>query len=270
MALSWLIDSPALIKILIFFLMWVGLWLPIAIVSAMALNWHPPQPLQPQQKLVLLASLYLVVPLLVGGITYLEQVPMKEYGLMGTRQIGVSIAIGCSSAGLSLMLLSAVQWLLGSIDWKNQPNQIPPWTVLSLGGLAVWISATEEVVFRGFLQTQLQQDYSLWVAAAIASSIFALSHLLWNLRDTVPQLLGLWVMGMVLTLARINDQGLLGLGIGLHAGWIWGIGLIEQMFIPAQNPRLPSWIMGSLNRPLGSVLAVLMLLMVGMVLALSR
>ena len=89
--------------------------------------------------------------------------------------------------------------------------------------LGLWISTTEELIFRGFLQNELNQDYPVWVAGAIASLIFAVTHLLWERQETLPQLPGLWLMGMVLTLARWADGGSLWLACGLHAGWIWGL-----------------------------------------------
>ncbi len=271
MELSGLIHQPALIKILIFFLAWVGIWLPIAMVSAILLNWHPPQPLRPQQKIILLASLYLIAPLLLAGVADLEQRSVWEYGLIKISQMGGSISNGLSLGAFSLVLLYGVQWLLGAIAWKHAPTadaqkataSLQPITfrlILGVGILACWISATEELVFRGFLQSQLQQDYPIWAAAAIASAIFALSHLLWNLEDTVPQLPGLWLMGMVLTLARICNDGSLGLAMGLHAGWIWGIALTERIFLPSTTARLPHWIIGSMNQPLASISSWVMLL----------
>ncbi|PSB39766.1 CPBP family intramembrane metalloprotease domain-containing protein, partial [filamentous cyanobacterium Phorm 46] len=49
---------PAIVKIILFFSTWTVAWIPAAIVVAIALKWHPPQPLE-NKKLPLLASLYL-------------------------------------------------------------------------------------------------------------------------------------------------------------------------------------------------------------------
>ncbi len=120
------------------------------------------------------------------GIANLEQHSFSEYGWVATRHSGVSISFGLIMGGLSLALLYGVQWKLGAIDWRSAPTvetqpptasspRLPRGLIGSLGVVGFWISATEELVFRGFLQFQLQQDYSIWVAAAIASTIFALS-----------------------------------------------------------------------------------------------
>lgn len=271
MELSSLIDQPALLKILIFFLIWIGIWLPIAVVSVILLNWHPHQSLHPQQKIIFLVPLYCMVPFLLAGVAHLEQHSFLDYGWIGTRQMGVSISLGFIIGGLSLALLFVTQWQLGGIDVPH-PQTVetqqtaafsPGFTlggVIPIGLIAFGISAIEELVFRGFLQFQLQQDYSTWSAAAIASIIFALSHLIWNWKDTVPQLPGLWLMGMVLTVACICNNGSLGLAIGLHASWIWGIALTEQLFVPSSTPDLPQWLVGRINQPLASLSSWMMLL----------
>ncbi|ERT07387.1 CAAX amino terminal protease family domain protein [Lyngbya aestuarii BL J] len=50
-----LLNAPAIIKVALFFGVWGLVWLPIAVVTAKALNWHPPQPLKEEQKPFFLA-----------------------------------------------------------------------------------------------------------------------------------------------------------------------------------------------------------------------
>jgi len=132
----------------------------------------------------------------------------------------------------------------------------------------MWISATEELIFRGFLQTILQQDYSMLIAAAIASFIFAIAHLIWAAKETLPQLPGLWLMGMVLTLARIADNGSLGLAIGIHAAWIWGITTVDTEGAIKPTSRVPEWITGIAAKPLAGAAGILLLLATAAVLLL--
>ena len=141
--------------------------------------------------------------------------------------------------------------------------------VLPILLIAFWISSTEELIFRGFLQKQLQQEYSVWVATLIASTIFALSHLLWELRHTFPQLPGLGLMGMVLTLACVSNGGSLGVAIGLHAGWIWGMSSLDTLGGVKATEKVPEWVTGLGGQPLAGVSAIVMLLMVAGVLDLS-
>ncbi len=73
-------------------------------------------------------------------------------------------------------------------------------------------------------------------------------------------------MGMVLTIACHSDRGSLGLAIGLHASWIWGIALSERLFVPGVTPAVPPLIGGRMNQPLASLSSWIMLLILAGVL----
>lgn len=268
-----LLSLPAVVKVMAFFVAWVGLWLPIAIPSAIALNWHPPQPLE-NKKLPLLASLYLIVPLIIRGAIWVEGWSFADLGLVAPPQILISLGLGVSLGVLSIATLFAIQRALGWISWQSDQEKIihpilsifQPSLLLTLL-LGLWISGTEELIFRGFLQNLLQQDYSIFMAGAIASLIFAAAHLLWEVQETFTQLPGLWLMGMVLTFARICDGGNLGLAIGLHAGWIWVIASLDTAKIVAYTGRVPEWITGIKAQPLAGVAGIFFLAMTAAILA---
>lgn len=266
-------SMPAIIKVIAFFAAWLCLWLPVAIPTAIALNWHPPQPLG-NKKLPLLATLYLIVPLILWGGTWVENWSFSDLGLVAKPEILVSLGFGFSLGVLSIGTLFAVQRALGWIGWKQGEEKeidallsiFQPSLLLTLL-LGLWISGTEELIFRGFLQNLLQEDYSVLMAAAIASLIFAGAHLLWEVRETITQLPGLWLMGMVLTFARVCDNGDLGLAIGLHAGWIWVIASLDAAKIIAYTGRVPEWITGIKAQPLAGVAGIFFLLMTAGILA---
>jgi membrane protease YdiL (CAAX protease family) len=263
---------PAIVKVIVFFSTWICLWLPAAIVLAIALKWHPPQPLG-NKKLPLLASLYLIVPFILWATTWIESASFADWGWDLQPATLISSLLGLTLAVVSLAILFGVQLTAGWIELQNSKVQtetgetiINPWasilkpsTLLTLL-LAVWISATEELIFRGCLQNLLQQDYSILTAGAIASFIFAIAHLIWAAKETLPQLPGLWLMGMVLTLARIADNGSLGLAIGLHAGWIWGITTVDTAQVINQTNKVPEWITGIAAKPLAGAAGILLLL----------
>ena len=267
-----LLNAPAIIKVALFFGVWGLVWLPIAIGTAKALNWHPPQPLKEEQKPFFLASLYLIVPFLVGYLSQVENLSFSSYGWFWQISTGISIMIGLSVAILSLVVLLAFEWILGWINWQSQPPlELTTSTkssnlfsavcsLLSILLLALWIGATEEFVFRGFVHYHLQQDYTFAIAAPITSLIFALTHLIWNIKETIPQLPGLWLMGMVLTLACVCDQGL-GLAIGLHAGLIWGIASVQTLGTLTYTRRVPPWVTGIADQPLAGGMGITILLM---------
>jgi membrane protease YdiL (CAAX protease family) len=263
-----LMASTALLKIATFFIAWVALWLPLAIPIATLLKWHPLKPLAAEQKLPLLAALYLIAPLILWGVSWVEGVPFSNYGLDGKLAVLISLGQGLGLAVLSLIIVFIGQWLLGWLEWHSENLQRLGKVLLPVLLLGLWIGVTEELVFRGFLVNELQQDYSVWVAAAISSVIFALLHLIWEQQNTLPQLPGLWLMGMVLVLARWVDGGSLGLAWGLHAGWIWGLTCLDTAELISYTGKGPTWMTGLGENPLAGVAGFLCLLGVGALLLL--
>ncbi|OLP15713.1 abortive phage infection protein [Leptolyngbya sp. 'hensonii'] len=256
-----LTETPALAGVSVFFILWLALWLPIGIPLAAFLSWHPGKPLTVQQKLPLLASLYLVIPLVFWVVTKAQSIPFSAYGLAWDRGTLTSLSWGLAVSLLSLIVLFSLEKLLGWMQWQPQETGRLISVALPMFFLAMWVGGTEELIFRGFLQTHLQQGYAAGVAAAIGSLIFAFSHMLWEGRAAVPQLPGLWLMGMVLVLARWVDAGNLGLAWGLHAGWVWGIVTLDTAALITYPPQAPAWLTGLDQKPLAGFLGLL--LMVG-------
>ena len=263
-----LVASTALWKVAAFFIAWAVLWLPVAIPIATLLKWRPPQPLAAQQKLPLLAALYLIAPLILWGASWVDGVSFSDYGLDWKLNVLVSLGRGSGLGILSLIIVFMGQWILGWVKWHSENWQRLGQVLLPVLLLGLWIGGTEELVFRGFLLNELQQDYSVWVAAAISSVIFALLHLIWDRQDTLPQLPGLWLMGMVLVLARWVDGGSLGLAWGLHAGWICGLTCLDSAELISYTGKGPTWMTGFGEQPLAGVVGLLCLLGVGALLLL--
>ncbi|NEP59887.1 MAG: CPBP family intramembrane metalloprotease [Symploca sp. SIO2G7] len=268
---EWLISlrtSTAVVKALAFFLAWAALWLPLAIPMAILLKWRPSKPLVTEQKLPLLAALYLVAPLILWGASWVDQVSFSAYGLDWELTVLSSMCLGLSMGILGLTIVFTSQWKLGWLKWQGENWQRLGKVLLPVLLLGLWISVTEELVFRGFLQNELQQNYSIWGAAAIASIIFALSHLIWEQENTLPQLPGLWLMGMVLVLARWVDSGNLGLAWGLHAGWIWGLTCLDEAKLISYTGKCPIWVTGLAGNPLAGIAGLVCLLLTGLLLLL--
>lgn len=252
-------QASAIGKIGIFFAVWVGLWLPIAVPLALVLQWHPLKPITVQQKLSLVASLYLLVPGVLWAAAYAEGLPFAVYGLTWSMETLRTLGLGLGIAVLGLGVMFLMQHRLGWIELHtaHQHQLYAVWLPTLL--IALGIGGIEELVFRGFLFNQLQ-PYSLWVAAIVSSSIFALLHLVWNGRETLPQLPGLWVIGMVLVLARIVTHGNLGLAWGLHAGWVWGIACLDSTQWLSYTDRGPAWMTGFAHKPLAGMMGLFCLL----------
>lgn len=251
---------PPLFKIGIFFVVWVGVWLPIAIPIALTLQWRPPNPPTPSQKLPLVGSLYLCAPPLLWGFARLENRSFAEYGFNAAYSaILTSFGLGLVIGVLGLIGLFGIQqgvgWLTWQAHWQRLRGVLVP-TLL----IGIWISFTEELVFRGFLLNQLQAVVAIGWAAVLSSTIFALLHLVWDGQAAVSQLPGLWLMGMVLVLARWMDQDNLGLAIGLHAGWIWGMASLDSAEMLTYTGNGAEWLTGLAGKPLAGVLGILFLM----------
>lgn len=259
-----LMSAAALVKVAVFFIAWAALWLPLAIPIAIGLQWHPFKPLTAAQKLPLVAALYLIAPLILWGVAWVEGVSFSEYGLDWNVRILSSLGLGLVLGVLSLAIAFGLEGIVGWIEWQGRNWQQLGKVWLPILLLGLWIGITEELIFRGFLLNELQQDYSLWIAALISSAIFAGLHLIWEQQDTLPQLPGLWLMGMVLVLARGVDNGSLGLAWGLHAGWIWGLTCLQEAQLISYTDKGPTWIIGFGKNPLAGLVGVLCLLGVGL------
>ena len=296
--------DASLLRISLFFLVWAIAWLPFAVPLAIALRWRPGTPISLSQKLPLVASLYLVAPFLLWGIATLQETTLATYGLPWSWSLLMSLGWGWFGGVGGLLLLIGLEWGLGWLTpvtspanendrftdpsvassqstqaveviesvnpIASAPSPVRPMAILSTLAftslLGVWIGFTEELVFRGYLLHELQVDHNPWVAAAIASFIFALLHLVWEGQENLPQLPGLWLMGMVLTLARWADGGNLGLAWGLHAGWVGAIAFLDTVAWFKPTKTVPGWITGIDNKLLAGLVGIGFLLGTGIVL----
>lgn len=267
--ISWMSASPfwqslpPLGKVFYFFLAWVVLWSPLGVGLALILQWRPPQPLG-AKKLPFLASLYLLIPLILTLILTLEDRSWSIYGLTVNAQFFGHLVIGWLLGVIPLGGLFFFQGLLGWLQLSPQrQTQLRPilLTLLINFLLGFWVSTTEEVIFRGFLQTTLQESFPILSAAIIGSVIFALTHLIWEFRETLPQLPGLCLMGMVLVFARIVNHGSLALAIGLHGGWIWAIASLDTLQWIQYTGSVPPWVTGIAGKPLAGIVGFVLLLL---------
>lgn len=266
---SWLslfVTLPGTVKGFLLLVLWVILWLPLAWLMAKRVQWRPFTPLTPTQKLPMVASLYLVVPLLVWLLVTLEGTSVADYGLWWRSVFLTSLLWGIGLAIAGLGIVFGVEGWLGWLVWQKQNLPRLGRLLLPLLGLGLWVGITEEVIFRGILLNLLEEDWSLWIAAALSSAIFALLHLVWERQETLPQIPGLWLMGMVLVWARLVDGESLGLASGLHAGWVWGLASLDAAELITYTGKGSDWIIGWGKQPLAGLAGIICLLGTGLIL----
>ena len=255
-----------MLEILIFLTVWATIWLPIAAIITKLIDWQPNKPLNVQQKLILLASLYLLAPLVLLIELRRQNIPFVELGLSWQSSLFSSLIEGLIISVVTGVLVFSLESCLGFLtwNWHNWKNLLS--ALLSTFALGLLVSAIEELIFRGYLINQLTIDFPYLIAAILSSLIFATLHLIWERKETIPQLPGLWLMGMILVAARIVDRGSLGLAWGLHTGWIWFLSVIDSAQLISYNETDRPWISGINQQPLAGVAGIACLLLTGIVL----
>ena len=253
----------SVLKILFFFSAWLALWIPIAIPLTHKINYQFPQIPTLEQKLILVVSLYTFAPIILGLMIKWDNQSWLSIGWQWQLKELVLFAQGLILALSSIIIIFALEFATGLINWQGKNSSGLLALILPVFFLGSGISWVEELIFRGFLINQLMADFPLWGSAIASSTIFALLHLVWERQKTIPQLPGLWLMGMVLIAARILVGGDLALAWGLHTGWILGLSCVDGAELIDYNTDHKNWLTGIDRQPLAGVFGILGLSIVG-------
>jgi membrane protease YdiL (CAAX protease family) len=265
---NFLLNIPSLVKITLFLIIWAAIWLPIAFPLARLVKWHPAAPISQTQKLTLIIPLYLIAPLLAWGATHLGEQSLNQTKFIFELSFFKFILFGYCLGIVSIAIVDGIEVFSGLLHFSFPPNFATAWgkTLPLLLLVSLLIASVEELVFRGIFVNFLQQDYSLWLTAIISSLIFALLHLIWEQKGTIPQLPGLFLMGMVLYLARLVAGGNLGIAIGIHGGWVLVLASLDTFDCYDYNDQVQGWLVGKKGQPLGSLAGVAVVLLTGILL----
>ncbi|WP_313954487.1 CPBP family intramembrane glutamic endopeptidase [Aulosira sp. FACHB-615] len=262
-------NAPVAVVLMAFFISWVVCWLPLAVISAIVMGWQPTKPLQSEQKLPLIVTLYLLAPLVLWGVIWLFGRSFAEYGLGVNLSLVGGIGIGFGLGLFSLAMMFAVELGLGWCEFAQANIKLLPSILLPILLVALLVGGVEELVFRGFLFTELERNYPIWIAATISSCIFAILHLVWEQQETLPQVPGLWLMGMMLVMARIADKGSLGIAWGLHTALVLAIATIDTAQLITYTGKVPEWWTGKYKKPLAGLAGVFCVLGTSLILYLG-
>ena len=250
-------------NIITFFGLWTIIWLPIALSIARLINWQPNNSLAPQQKLVLLASLYVLAPAVIFWKIERENLSFADLGLSYSSGSLWYVLFGLTASSLGLLVVFSLETGGKLIDWHWRNIQQVPYLLLPILGLSLIISLVEEAIFRGYVFSTLLLDNSPIVAAIASSIIFAALHLIWERKQTTPQLPGLCLMGMVLVAARVFADDEIYLALGLHAGWIWGLTCIDSANLLTYKHQ-DHWFTGIKQQPLAGMGGILCIAITGL------
>jgi hypothetical protein len=261
----------SILKIILFLIIWAVIWFPIAIPLARLVKWQIAAPISNTQKLTFIISLYSLVPVLTWAMITIEQTSLVKIGLIFQASLFKSILLGYGLGILSMLLIYGFELVTDCLKLNNQDDSTPNiWLNLPLLlSASFFIASIEELIFRGIFVNFLQEDFNVWLTATISSFIFALLHLIWEQKNTLPQLPGLFFMGIVLYYARFIDDGSLGLAIGLHGGWVFILACVDTFNLYTYNPSGKSWLIGKKDQPLGSIAGLGVLFLSSLILGLK-
>ena len=195
--------------------------------------------------------------------------------LQTARDLLLAIVIGM----LGVFALFGLQTLLG---WAEPAAPSPRFSRFVVEGLimALAVGFAEEMLFRGWLLSELEENYGSKAALWMCALFFAAMHFIkpWaEIIRTFPQFLGLVVLGMALVWARRSPTGRpvasvthstqlsnrvrsrLGYPIGLHAGLIYGYYLVNVGGLSEYTEEVPEWVTGIDSNPLAGLLGLVLL-----------
>lgn len=249
-------------RIFIFFVLLSALWSPFALATYGLGYWLPQ--LASTLSLIALYGCFIGNAWLWGRWGHGWQRPLVSYGLCFARRFWGDAITALFCGGGLVVALFGVQVLLG---WASLHPR--PLLGIALEGLAVGIGIgiAEELLFRGWLLTELRTSLSCRSAIFWSSFVFASAHFIKPLSEvlqTSPQFLGLFLLGIILASGRYVSRlkrpfSSLGIPIGLHAGLVWGYYIVDVADLVVPSGRVPEWVTGIHGNPLSGALGVTIL-----------
>ena len=259
------------------FLLLQPVWLPTVLFIPLlyALGWLAAVPLTllglPTDQLsltgtVLSFGLFLLVMPRWAALRWSEPRPWEALGIRGAKpqeQPAPAAALlkGLFIAAGLLMVITSVVLIDGSGNWRGEVDAIQLTNAVLL---CFGVGFAEELIFRSWLWTELQEMIGSRRAALAQASIFSLVHTRVNLGFGAMSglLVGLFLLGMVLASQRQTDRGALWGCIGLHGGLVAGWFLLQNGLLQL-SPDTPSWLVGpggNSPNPLGGLVGISSLL----------
>ena len=164
----------------------------------------------------------------------------------------------------SVILLSLILIPIISNEWGNWLGMFSYKVLLNCLLLIVGIGFAEELVFRGWLLEELKIQYGFKKAIILQALIFSIAHVGFNLPfwQMLSILLGLFLLGILLSLLRIKDNNSLWGCAGLHGGLV-GIWFLTNNGLFDISKEAPGWLVGygiANTNPLGGFYGISLLL----------
>ena len=273
MNLDRLNSYPAPIRIILFLLTLLALWLPIA--APMHLIWGESVGVA---LTILLYCGFLGLIWFWGRNIAKYSHPYRFYGLLFTRKNGLDFLFGLGLGCATLVTFFCLQVRLGwiavqTVTWQQPlPARLLPmlgvyfvdWQGAIAPGLltSFGVGFAEEMLFRGWILSELERDYSKNTALIGCSLVFAILHFIKPLNvilATWSQFVGLVILSIALALARRRCDRRLGISIGLHVGLIWCYYIVNTTHWLLPTGVVPEWVTGISGNPIAGIVGIIFL-----------
>ena len=262
------------------FLLLQPAWLPTALFIPLlyALGWLAAVPLTllglPTGQLSLTGTvlsfvLFLLVMPRWAALRWSEGQPWKRLGLVARKPRArvknvISLGIGLLMSTALIGLIVSLLVFTGNGSWRGN---LEIQAMLNCLLLALGVGFAEELIFRSWLWEELTKILGSRGGLLSQAALFSLVHTRFNLgfRPMLGLLTGLFLLGLILALLRLRDQGSLWGCIGLHGGLVGGWFLAHQNLLSI-DPNAPIWLVGPGGpnaNPLGGLIAILSLTAIG-------
>ncbi len=164
----------------------------------------------------------------------------------------------------AIILLSLILIPIISNNWGHWVGRSSPEILLNSFLLIIGIGFAEELIFRGWLLEELKNQYGFKKACIFQSLVFSIVHIGFNIPfwQMISILFGLFLLGILLSLLRLKDNGSLWGCAGLHGGLV-GIWFLFNNGLVEISIDAPIWLVGPGNintNPLGGLYGISLLI----------
>lgn len=191
------------------------------------------------------------------------------FGLPWRRFLRVCVLwglIGIATAGVGAAFLLGTELRVRQAQFVLSAANFLHIFLVGLGS-GISVALIEETVFRGAMHSAIERESGPWTAALLSAPLFAVLHFFakasipvaelgWGsgfdllLRSFAPlshpalvfdSFVSWLVVGLILSLTRVMT-GNIAVAIGLHAGWVIVLRMLQQSTAAGSSPRFSAWV----------------------------
>lgn len=253
------LKKHALVRIVFFLCCLALIWLPIAIPLSWLLQNEPN--LSTIATMGLLFIIFLLLQRVWGLYIYQQPFILKQYGL---RRDWLDIVTLIKGLAIGFSFCSGLFITQAIFGWLTISNSEEFLLKIIIEGLlsAVGIALAEELVFRGWILYEIEQNYSKNTGLWCSSLLFAVAHFLKPIAEIIRTLIAfpaLLILGLSLVWAKRGYGDRLSISIGIHAGLVWSYYILNVGNLITYTDRVPQWITGINGNPIAGVLGLILM-----------